>query len=80
MKTNAKILVTGAKGFIGRNLIAELRNRGYQLILECDQETPAEELKGYLTDCSFVFHLAGVNRPKDEKEFKEGRKSVKCDY
>lgn len=64
-----KILVTGAKGFVGKNLIAELKNRGYKEIYECDIETTTEELKEYTSDCEFVFHLAGVNRPKDVTEF-----------
>lgn len=67
-----KILVTGAKGFIGKNLIVELRNRGYNEIYECDTDTTEEELDTYVKDCEFVFHLAGVNRPKDEKEFMTG--------
>ncbi len=71
-----KILITGANGFIGKNLKAELRNRGYQTIYECDQETTEEELEAYTSSCTFVFHLAGINRPKDEKEFKEGN----CDF
>ena len=67
-----KILVTGAKGFIGKNLIAELRNRKYEDILEFDTDTDISLLDKYARDCEFVFHLAGVNRPKDEKEFMEG--------
>lgn len=67
-----KILVTGAKGFVGKNLIAELKNRGYNEVYECDIETTAEELENYTRDCEFVFHLAGVNRPKDESEFMKG--------
>lgn len=67
-----KILVTGAKGFIGKNLIYELRNRGYQEIMEYDIETKEELLGEYTKDCGFVFHLAGVNRPKDMEEFMKG--------
>lgn len=67
-----KILVTGAKGFVGKNLIAELRNKGYEDIYECDIETTEEELNTYTKDCEFVFHLAGVNRPKTEEEFMQG--------
>ncbi|MBO4902157.1 MAG: capsular polysaccharide biosynthesis protein CapF [Lachnospiraceae bacterium] len=74
MKNDRKILVTGALGFIGRNLITELHNRGYDNICECDRETTAEELDAYLADCSFVFHLAGINRPKVESEFTEGNR------
>lgn len=67
-----RILVTGAKGFIGRNLIAELKNRKYQDIFEFDSDTDISLLDEYASNCEFVFHLAGINRPKNEKEFMEG--------
>lgn len=67
-----KILVTGAYGFIGKNLIAELKNRGYDEIYEYDLGCDERALDEYTKDCEFVFHLAGVNRPKDTKEFMEG--------
>lgn len=67
-----KILVTGANGFVGKNLIAELNNRGYKDIYKFDIDTDKSLLEGYTKDCEFVFHLAGVNRPKAEKEFMEG--------
>jgi len=67
-----KILVTGAKGFVGKNLIAELRNKGYGDIFSFDRETDKCLLDKYAKECEFVFHLAGVNRPENEKEFMEG--------
>jgi UDP-2-acetamido-2,6-beta-L-arabino-hexul-4-ose reductase len=67
-----KILVTGAKGFIGKNLIAELRNRKYTVIFEYDMDTDLALLEQYCSEADFVFHLAGVNRPKDQSEFMEG--------
>ena len=67
-----KILITGACGFIGKNLIAELKNRGYQTIYACDKETTDEELRSFVSDCTFVFHLAGINRPKETSEFTQG--------
>lgn len=67
-----KILITGAHGFIGKNLIAELKNRKYNDIYEFDLDTDPELLDEYAGDCDFVFHLAGVNRPKDEGEFMTG--------
>lgn len=67
-----KILITGAKGFIGRNLIAELRNRSYQHILEYDKDTKLEILDDYCKECDFVYNLAGVNRPQNQKEYMEG--------
>lgn len=67
-----KILVTGSKGFIGKNLIAELRNRNYKDILEYDKDTRPELLDDYCRTCDFVFNLAGINRPQNQKEFIEG--------
>lgn len=67
-----KILVTGANGFIGKNLIAELRNRNYSDILTADRDTIPSLLDKYTKECEFVFHLAGVNRPDNQEEFKTG--------
>jgi len=67
-----KILITGAKGFVGKNLIAELRNQGFYDLLEFDVDTDPKLLDGYAGTCDFVFHLAGVNRPKDQSEFMTG--------
>jgi len=67
-----KLLITGNKGFVGKNLIAELKNKGYEEIYEYDIDTDKELLEKYTKNCEFVFHLAGVNRPKEEKEFMEG--------
>ncbi len=67
-----KILVTGAKGFIGKNLVAELKNQKYADIFEFDKETNPALLNQYCKEADFVFHLAGVNRPKHSKEFIEG--------
>ena len=67
-----KILVTGAKGFVGKNLVAELKNRGYEEIYEYDLSTPPELLDEYTKQCEFVFHLAGVNRPEKEEDFMKG--------
>ncbi|WP_306010172.1 capsular polysaccharide biosynthesis protein CapF [Bacillus sp. MMSF_3328] len=66
------ILVTGAKGFLGKNLIAELKNRGYNDVFEFSRESDPELLEKFTMECEFVFHLAGVNRPTNEKEFMEG--------
>lgn len=67
-----KILVTGANGFVGKNLIAELKNRGYADIYECDIDTTDSELEVYTKNCEFVFHLAGVNRPENQEDFMKG--------
>ncbi|MBB3110562.1 UDP-2-acetamido-2,6-beta-L-arabino-hexul-4-ose reductase [Paenibacillus phyllosphaerae] len=63
------ILITGSKGFVGQNLIAELKNRKYEHIFEYHRETEPELLEEYCQKADFVFHLAGVNRPKDQAEF-----------
>ena len=78
-----KILVTGAKGFVGRNLVENLKNirdgknrtrpgLNIEEIYEYDRENTLEELDRFCADCDFVFNLAGVNRPQDPKEFQEG--------
>lgn len=67
-----RILVTGSEGFIGKNLIAELKNRKAGEIFSFDRENTSEELDYFTSKCDIVFHLAGINRPKDEKEFGAG--------
>ena len=67
-----KILVTGAYGFIGKNLVAELKNRTYGEIFEYDKETAPALLEHYCREANFVFHLAGVNRPREQAEYMEG--------
>lgn len=67
-----KILVTGANGFIGKNLIVELKNRNYMNIYEYDKDTDPLMLDKFCGEADFVFHLAGVNRPKAQTEFMEG--------
>lgn len=77
-----KILITGAKGFVGKNLAETLKNvksgkdktRSITVdeIYEYDIDTDKSLLEKYTSDCDFVCHLAGVNRPKTEEEFMEG--------
>ena len=77
------ILVTGAKGFVGRNLVENLKNirdgknrtrpgLSVGTVYEYDLDSSPEQLDAACADCDFVFHLAGVNRPQDPKEFMEG--------
>lgn len=78
-----KILVTGAKGFVGKNLCSQLKNirdgkaKCYgnltiSEVYEYDIDSTPEELDQWCKDCDFVFNLAGVNRPQDPKEFMDG--------
>ena len=67
-----KVLVTGAKGFIGKNLIAELERLEDTKVLAFDIDTEPTLLDEYCKDCDFVFNLAGVNRPETVEEFMEG--------
>lgn len=66
-----KILVTGANGFIGKNLVLRLRNLGHEL-LTYDLETDKNLLRKYVKEAEFIYHLAGVNRPQDEEEYALG--------
>lgn len=67
-----KILITGAQGFIGKNLIAELKNRKCDDVFEYDIDTSPELFEEYCQQADFVFHLAGVNRPQEQSEFMTG--------
>lgn len=78
-----KILVTGAKGFVGKNLCCQLNNikegkarcyGGLQVdeVFEYDIDSTPEQLDSWCGECDFVFNLAGVNRPKDNDEFMKG--------
>ena len=67
-----KVLVTGAGGFIGKNLVAELERREGVVVLPFDVDTPEEMLEEYCGQCGFVYNLAGVNRPEHMEEFMEG--------
>lgn len=78
-----KILVTGAKGFVGKNLVENLKNiqqnknrtrpaLKIEAIYEYDLQSTAEELDKYCAEANFVFNLAGVNRPKNQSEFMQG--------
>ena len=67
-----KVLVTGANGFIGKNLITELTRREGIMVFPFDIDTPIERLDEYCRECDFVYNLAGINRPEKVEEFMEG--------
>lgn len=78
-----RILVTGAKGFVGKNLCAQLNNiregkdkthpeLSIESVYEYDIDSTVEELDAYCKNCDFVFNLAGVNRPQNQEEFMQG--------
>ena len=78
-----KILVTGAKGFVGKNLCAQLNNiktgkakyygnLAIEEVFEYDLDSTPEQLDLWCKEANFVFNLAGVNRPKDPEEFMKG--------
>lgn len=67
-----KVLVTGAGGFIGKNLTAELERREGVEVLSFEKDTEPELLDKYCRECDFVFNLAGINRPEHMEEFMEG--------
>ena len=77
-----KILVTGAKGFVGKNLCVQLKNirdgkaRNYDVsvsdVYEYDLDSTPEELDAWCAQADFVFNLAGVNRPQNQEEFMAG--------
>ena len=78
-----KVLVTGSKGFVGRNLVESLKNIkenkdrtrpniNIEEIYEFDKDSDVNLLEEYCKECDFVFNLAGVNRPIEKSEFMEG--------
>ncbi|MCR5673389.1 MAG: NAD-dependent epimerase/dehydratase family protein [Lachnospiraceae bacterium] len=67
-----KIVVTGAKGFIGKNLIRRFDYMDDVAVCEYDVDTDPAMLKEYIKDCDVVYHLAGVNRPEKSEEYMEG--------
>ncbi|MBU3852135.1 MAG: NAD-dependent epimerase/dehydratase family protein [Candidatus Paralactobacillus gallistercoris] len=71
-----KILITGAHGFIGSNLLYQLRNDGFNDIITFNHDNTFDELAADLAQADFVFHLAGINRPKDPKDFYAGNRDL----
>jgi UDP-2-acetamido-2,6-beta-L-arabino-hexul-4-ose reductase len=66
-----KILVTGSRGFIGKNLCLTLKNKGYD-VFEYDVGSTEDDLHRFVKECDFIVHLAGINRPLNPEEFQDG--------
>ena len=71
-----KVLITGAGGFIGKNLVEKLKEANKYEIITIDRENTKEELHQGVLSADFIFHLAGINRPETEEEFFEGNSGL----
>ena len=67
-----KVLITGGRGFVGRNLAAHLAERKDCELRVFDQDNSMQELQAWLLEADLIYHLAGINRPLDAKEFEIG--------
>lgn len=72
MEKNSPILITGAGGFVGKNLVVTLRTAGYTDLMLFEKDDTPETLADYCRRAAFVVHLAGINRPTDSSEFYTG--------
>ena len=72
MEKNSPILITGAGGFVGKNLVPTLRTAGYTDLMLFEKDDTPETLADYCRRAAFVVHLAGINRPTDPSEFYTG--------
>ncbi len=71
-----KVLVTGSKGFIGKNLLERLGRMDNVEIVTFSKDDAIESLSSKITDIDFIFHLAGINRPENVDEFYEGNRDL----
>lgn len=71
-----RILITGANGFIGRNLCLRLEELGYKNLIRIDRDSTKQDLEQGLQDADFIYHLAGINRPKTDDEFISGNSDL----
>ncbi len=76
MELSTPILITGSAGFVGRNLVEALRQRGYTNLLCFDRSCTPDMLADFCCRAGFVVHLAGINRPKDPSEFYTGNSGL----
>ena len=74
-----RVLITGANGFVGKNLAIRLAEREDVEVVSFTRDHAIEELPKLIKDVDFVFHLAGVNRPKNDDEFKQGNTDLTVD-
>ena len=72
-----KILITGAKGFIGKNLTAHLKEQGYEVLSFDALDNNVKELSSLVAQSDFIVHLAGINRPTEVREFDDNYESTK---
>ncbi|RGY63019.1 NAD-dependent epimerase/dehydratase family protein [Fusobacterium ulcerans] len=71
-----EVLVTGAKGFIGKNLVERLSRIDGIVIHQFDKENTIDEVEEYIGKIDFIFHLAGINRPENPEEFYKGNRDT----
>ena len=71
-----RVLVTGSDGFVGRNLCVRLRELPHFEVICIDRASSESDLSNGLSNCDFVFHLAGVNRPPEPSEFMVGNRDL----
>ena len=71
-----KVLVTGSNGFIGKNLKTHLQALDDVEVIDYDKEDTIDKIKDNLAEISFIFHLAGVNRPQTAEEFYQGNSDL----
>ncbi len=76
LSKESPILITGAGGFVGKNLVETLKAAGYTDLLCFDIDDTADTLRAYCEQAAFVVHLAGINRPKDPSEFYSGNQGL----
>ena len=72
-----RVLVTGSNGFIGKNLVVSLGERGNFSVMEFSKEDSLSKLENSIKSADFIVHLAGVNRPLEEDDFQKVKSKFK---